>query len=43
MQCLDKDNLFVQKLYVKFQKCAICYGIVEDVEDKIVHFCNTRF
>ena len=28
----------VQDYYVEFQKCAICCGIVEDMEDKIVRF-----
>ena len=28
----------VQDYYVEFQKCAICCGIVEDMEDKIVCF-----
>jgi hypothetical protein len=28
----------VQEYYVEFQKCAICYGIEEDPEDKVYRF-----
>ena len=30
--------MFVQEYYTGFQKCAIRCGIVEDMEDTIVHF-----
>ena len=35
---LEQGNMSIQKYYVKFQKCSIHCGIVEDTEDKIVHF-----
>ena len=38
MQCLEQGNMSVQDYYIEFQKCAICCGIVEDMEDKIVRF-----
>ena len=38
MQRLEQGNMPIQDYYVEFQKCAICCGIVEDMEDKIVCF-----
>ena len=38
LQCLEQGNMSVQEYYAEFQKCAICCGIVEDMEDKIVRF-----
>ena len=38
LQCLEQGNMSVQEYYAEFQKCAIRCGIVEDMEDKIVHF-----
>ena len=38
MQRLEQGNMSIHDYYVEFQKCAICFGIVEDMEDKIVRF-----
>ena len=38
LQCLEQGNMSVQEYYAEFQRCGIHYGIVEDTEDKIVHF-----
>jgi Icc-related predicted phosphoesterase len=38
LQRLEQGDMFVQEYYEEFQKCIICCGIVEDMEDKIVRF-----
>jgi hypothetical protein len=38
MQRLEQGNMSIQEYYVEFQKCAICCGIEEDLEDKVCHF-----
>ena len=38
LQCLEQGNMSIQEYYAEFQRCRICYGIVDDMEDKIIHF-----
>ena len=38
LQRLEQSNMSIKEYYAEFQKCAICCGIVEDMEDKIVRF-----
>ena len=38
LQRLEQGDMSIQEYYEEFQKCIICCGIVEDMEDKIVRF-----
>ena len=38
LQRLEQGHMSAQEYYEEFQKCIICCGIVEDMEDKIVRF-----
>jgi macrodomain Ter protein organizer (MatP/YcbG family) len=35
---LEQGNMSFQEYYTEFQKCSICCGIVEDIEDNTVCF-----
>ena len=38
MHRLEQGNISIQDYDVEFQKCAICCEMVEDMNNKIIHF-----